>query len=248
MPLSRLQPPALPLIGVLGGMGPLATADFLRKLVELTPARTDQEHLPVLVRSVPQIPDRSASILGRGPSPLAALRGHLRRLEAEGATILAMPCNTAHHWYDDLAAGCHGRFLHIVDAAAAALARRGIRSGPVGLLATAGTLQAGIYGRRLQQHGYAAIVPETTQQAALVGTGIALVKAGRGHAARPLFAAAATVLAARGARAVILGCTEIPVAMAGEADYLGLPLIDSTAALAAACVDAALAGRSASAA
>lgn len=236
MPPTAAAPSRRRLVGVLGGMGPLATVDFLRKLVELTPAACDQEHVPVLVHSVPQIPDRSSCIEGRGASPLPALLAGLQILAAAGAEIIAMPCNTAHFWYDQLRDRSEGNFLHIVDAAAAALVRRGITAGPVGLLATTGTILANIYGDRLAAHGYELVLPAARRQEELVMTGIRAVKAGRLLEARSLLQPAAADLTAAGARAVILGCTEIPLGL-GELDWRQeIVLVDATEALAETCI------------
>src|SRR5690606_23936695 len=86
------------LIGVLGGMGPLATVDFMQKLVAATPASRDQEHVPALISAIPQIPDRTRAFQGHGASPLPAMLACARRLEAAGAGVIVMPCNTAHIW------------------------------------------------------------------------------------------------------------------------------------------------------
>ena len=231
------------LVGILGGMGPMATVDFLRKLVEMTPAACDQEHVPVLVHSVPQIPDRSSCIEGHGPSPLPALLAGLHRLTGAGAEIIAMPCNTAHYWYDQLRGSSGIEVLHIVDAAADALARSGVPDGPVGLLATTGTLLADIYGRRLAGRGYDLLLPGPRRQEELVMAGIRAVKAGRVPQARRLLRSAVADLAAAGAKAVILGCTEIPLAL-DRTDRRGeVVLVDATAALAEACIAASLPDR-----
>ena len=99
-----IRQPVLPRIGVLGGMGPLATADFLAKLAHATPAVRDQDHFPVTVDSTPQIPDRVAALQGRGLDPLPALVAAADRLAAAGCALVAMPCNTAHLW-----GVCHSR-------------------------------------------------------------------------------------------------------------------------------------------
>ena len=214
-------------IGVLGGMGPMATVDFLAKVIELTPASRDQDHLPLIVYSVPQVPDRSASIVEGRESPLPAMIEGLRTLVRAGVECIAIPCNTAHHWYDDLARESSVPVLHMVDAAGAAMQRLGVPDGPVGLLATAGTLAASIYPTRLVRHGY--------DMETLVTPGIGLVKAGRTAEAEELLRTAADNLLGRGARVVILACTEIPVALkdddASEGRY-----VDATRALAEACV------------
>lgn len=232
----RTDGPQPRLIGVLGGMGPLATVDFLRKLIDLTPAACDQDHVPVLVHSVPQIPDRSHCIEGRGASPLPGLLDGLRILADAGADVIAMPCNTAHFWYDQLRKECRGDFLHIVDAAGAALARQGVAAGPVGLLATTGTILADVYGDRLTGRGYELVLPNARRQEDLVMAGIRAVKAGRIPQARALLQSAVADLTAAGARAVILGCTEIPLALSDLDWRYDTVLIDATEALAESCV------------
>lgn len=221
------------MIGVLGGMGPLATVDFLRKLVERTPAARDQEHVPLVVYSVPQIPDRTASIMGSGESPLPAMRAGLHMLEDAGARAIAIPCNTAHHWYDALARECRVPLLHIADCACAAL---GSGVAKVGLLATSGTLAAGFYQQRLAKHGYHCLIPPQDEIDTWVMPGISLVKAGDVRGGGALLQQALAALFERGAQRVILACTEIPPALERVAAPQ-LPLcVDATAALADACI------------
>src|SRR4030095_9258025 len=128
------------MLGVLGGMGPVATADFFAKLLVATPASRDEDHIPTLVHSLPQIPSRPAAILRGGPSPLPALLRARDRLITAGATMLAMPCNTAHHWHADLTRGLNLPFPHIADAVASEIPRG---DGRLGLIATAATLPDG---------------------------------------------------------------------------------------------------------
>lgn len=217
-------------------MGPLATVDFLRKLVELTPASCDQDHLPVIVHSVPQIPDRSQCIEGRGDSPLPAMLNGLSILEAAGADIVAMPCNTAHYWHADLQRQSKVNVLHIADAAITALDREAPRNCLVGLLATTGTILADIYGSRLETAGHRLLLPNARRQEELVMAGIRSVKAGLPAQGKEFLQAAIADLTAAGARAVILGCTEIPLALEGIEWPHDLPLIDATESLAMACI------------
>ena len=137
------------LIGVLGGMGPLATADFVKKVIEQTPASCDQEHVPLLVYSVPQIPDRQRALAGTGESPVPAMLEGLRVLKQAGAEYVAIPCNTAHCWYAELVQRSGLDILHIADAVVESLATTCAEHGKVGLLATQGTLQAGFFQQRL---------------------------------------------------------------------------------------------------
>jgi aspartate racemase len=224
------------MIGVLGGMGPAATVDFLAKLVRLTPAERDQDHLPLVVVSDPRVPDRVAPIMdGCGPSPLDALRLGIRTLEQAGAGCIAIPCHTAHHWYDGMVATARVPILHIVDAVLADLARRGASPGLLGLLATAATLKAGFYQQRLETAGYAYAVPAADVMARYVLPAIALVKRSQAADAAPLLAQAVLHLKTRGAQTVVLACTELPIALAAAPDPPAC--LDATEALARACID-----------
>ncbi|MDR3511527.1 MAG: amino acid racemase [Caulobacteraceae bacterium] len=214
-------------IGVLGGMGPAATVDFLAKIIAATPAVRDQDHVPVIVRNVPQIPDRSEAILAGGDGPFRPMLEGLKVLEQAGAEVLAIPCNTAHHWHARLSRVCERPILHIAEAAAAKLAGR--RGAPVGLMATRGTLASGLYQARLG----ALVLPDEEAQAA-IDAAIAAVKAGRPGRAEA--ESAARRLLAGGARSLLLACTELPLAMAGGS--LGGYCVDATLALAEACVAA----------
>jgi aspartate racemase len=218
-------------------MGPLATADFLAKLVRATPARRDQDHIPTLVCSAADIPDRASAILGQGPDPLPAMRAALARLETAGATRIAIPCNTAHHWHAALQAGTALPILHIVDAVADDLAGSGFAGGPIGLLASAGTLRVGLYPERLARHGFTGLSPDPDGQEAVVAA-IDLVKAGQVAEAALILEAQARALVAAGCRRVVMACTEIPVALSALDDELAGVMVDATESLARACVAA----------
>jgi aspartate racemase len=217
-------------VGILGGMGPLATIDFMRKMLLATPAATDQQHVPVVVSSIPQVPDRTEAFRGTGPSPLAAMLASGRRLADAGAGLVVMPCNTAHLWFDELQHQLALPMLHLVDAAledAVALAGPGAR---IGLLATDATLAAGLYVNRQSSGGVHWLHPTASEMLEWVMPGIAAVKAGELQAGRELLLAAALALKQRGVSALVLGCTEIPLAL--DETNAPLPLIDATAALA----------------
>lgn len=224
------------MIGVLGGMGPLATADFFRKLIDAADAADDDGHVPVLIQSVPQIPSRPAAILHGARSPLPELRQARDRLVAAGAVALAMPCNTAHYWHAQLAEGCPVPFLHIADAVRDELAALDVRGRDVALIATRATLAGDVYGAAFRALGCRLQVPTDAEHEARVAPAIAAVKrnavADAGRLIEPVVAA----LVERGSRAVVLACTEVPIAL----DAIGSPLrascVDSNAALARACV------------
>jgi aspartate racemase len=215
--------------GVLGGMGPLATVDFLQKVIELTPAQRDQDHVPLIVHQVPQIPDRSQSILAHDDAPLLPLLTGLRRLALAGATFVAIPCNSAHHWYPQLVASQSLPILHIADAVWRELELRQLQSRALGLLATRGTLQSGFYFSRLAARGARWVAAgESTQ--VLVDSAILAVKAGRLEIARDAAARAAEQYRSSGAEVLILACTELPVVFLGSSVLEHY--IDSTLALA----------------
>jgi len=222
-------------LGVLGGMGPLATVDFLRKLVEETPAASDEDHVPVVVYSVPQIPPRPAAILAGGASPLPALLEGIRTLKQAGAIAIAIPCNTAHYWYDDMLRKGGLSILHIADAALAELARRCARGAAVGLIGTEGTLAANFYQQRIAAQGYRVLINDDSDRR-LILDAIDHVKANALDAAAPLLERAVTMLAKAGAQRVILGCTETPVVLERLSPTARALCIDATRALAKACV------------
>ncbi|HBK04273.1 MAG TPA: aspartate/glutamate racemase family protein [Acetobacteraceae bacterium] len=233
-------------LGVLGGMGPLASAQFMMRLTLLTRASRDQDHIPAVLWSDPRIPDRGAALLGEGPDPLPWLMRGIDGLKAAGCGAIAMPCNTAHGWYDPLAKAAGVPILHIVDAAAADLRRIGVTCGRIGLMGTAATLAMKLYQNRLAASGWEIIEPEPAQMDRLVMPSIAAVKANRVAEAFEPLAEVMNSLASRGAAAVVLGCTEIPIAVqAGPADALRVPVVDTIDALARASINWARPGPSA---
>ncbi|MCB4823928.1 cysteate racemase [Roseicella aerolata] len=222
-------------LGVLGGMGPLASAQFMVRLTLLTPAERDQEHIPTVLWSDPRVPDRTAARLGGGEDPLPALLRGLRGLEAAGCGAVAIPCNTAHGWFAPMQTATRLPILHIVEAAAADLRRQGVAPGPIGVMGTAATLAMGLYQEGLAGAGWDCLVPTSVEMARLVTPAIAEVKANRVTEAYAPLAEAARALAARGARAVVLGCTEIPLGIAAG-PALPFPVVDTIDALARAAI------------
>ncbi|MGV3628768.1 MAG: aspartate/glutamate racemase family protein [Betaproteobacteria bacterium] len=227
---------SLPLLGVLGGMGPLAAADFLTKLVAETPAMRDQDHIPYVAWGVPQIPERPAAILNGGESPLPQMLQGIAALKQAGASVVAIACNTAHYWHDDLVQQGGLPILHIADAVCDMLAERGITAGKIGLLGTDGTVRAGFFQQRFAARGLDCILSSRADQDQLVLPAIAAVKANDLPRAHGLALEAVARLLDSGAQAVVLACTETPVAI----DYADNPVktrcIDATRALARACV------------
>ncbi len=213
----------------------MATADLYRKIVDATDASCDAEHIHVLIDSDPAIPDRTASILGRGPSALPELEKCAGRLERAGADILMMPCNTAHFYYDALRKATSLPILHMLRLTAGEIKRRGI--GKVALLATDGTIQTGIYSKLFDEEGISYITPERDAQAAVVDMIYSGVKAGKRDYNTAAIRRTLDRLMLQGASAFVLGCTELPIAF--EDYQLDYPAIDPTLVLARAAVAAA---------
>ena len=225
------------MLGILGGMGPSATADFLVKLIALTPAQRDQEHIPLIISCLPQTPDRSTAILGDGPSPLPTLLLGLKRLQEAGALAIVIPCNTSHHWFDQLQAATPAPILHIADAALAALPTD---PRPVAILATRGALASGFYQRKLEARGQCWRQPTGNTEQDAVDRAIACIKAGDPDAAGAAMATAWQHCADAGVGAAIMACTEIPLA-ALHAPPPPFALIDTNLELARCAVAHALA-------
>ncbi len=253
-------------VGVLGGMGPLATVDFMQKLIAATPdafTTRDQDHVPVVVSNIPQIPDRITAYRGEGASPLAAMISSGRRLLQAGAGLIVVPCNTAHLWFAELEAALQVPMLHMVDAALEdAIGGRstGTSTGtsigpaagaPLGLLCTEATLESGLYPARAAQSARYAGARWTfstaTEMSTLVTPGIRAVKLGKLAEASELLGAAARALVSRGAGSLVLGCTEIPLVLASTSGQFNapvtVPVIDATASLARRAVAWSLAQR-----
>jgi len=219
------------ILGVLGGLGPLASAHFMTRLTMLTPAERDQDHVPTILWSDPRVPSRTQGKATGANDPLPWLQRGVRGLKAAGCGAIAIPCNTAHSWYDEL---CEEGLpvLHIVDCAATDL-RRVVPSGRIGLIATATTLAMRLYQDRLEAQGWECIVPTESEITGSVAPAIHAVKVNRVADAYAPLAGVARSLADRGAGAVVLGCTELPLGIqAGPWETLGIPLVDSVDALA----------------
>jgi len=228
---------AAKVIGVLGGLGPWATLDLYEKILRLTPAQRDQDHLRVIIDSNPKIPDRSPAILGSGEDPTPALVATARNLERAGAELIVIPCNTAHAFYGPIASAVSIPVLHIMDEVAAEARRRVAGLRRVGVLATRATMAAGLYHRAFERIGVQVLGPEGAGQDVVTAV-IYGVKAGRmGPEATREVIPVAEGLIGRGVEAIVLGCTELPFVLR-PAD-VAVPVLDSNVILAQAAVRAA---------
>ena len=218
-------------VGVLGGMGPEATIDFMAKVVAFTPADRDQDHVPMLVDNNCRVPDRQQAMRGGDSAPVSnALVEMAKRLEVAGADFLVMPCNTAHAFVSDAAAAVGIPLVSIIDVTveAALEAARGGRR--IGLLATDACLEAGVYASAAQARGLTVDAPDRAAQELLMSL-IFRVKAGKmDDAVHDGMLIVAQQLIDAGAAALIAGCTEIPLVL--RPTDVGVPFVSSTEALA----------------
>jgi aspartate racemase len=223
--------PTVGTLGVLGGMGPSATAEFLRLLAVRVPAETDQQHPRIVMLSDPTVPDRTAALLAGDHAPLRPIRDGLLTLQRWGADLLAVPCNTAHAFIDRLRGELSVPVVHIVEETL----RQAMALSPAGgwLTATTGTVFSGLYQQRAQLLGYRLLVPDRAVQHA-IHEAVTLVKANRSAEAGRTFAPAVRALWRRRQLPVLAACTELPIAY----DAGPLPpeqMVSSLDALATAC-------------
>ena len=214
------------IVGVLGGMGPDATVDFMAKVIALTPADKDQDHIHMIVDQNPKVPNRQDAILADGEDPGPVMAEMAQRLETAGADFLVVPCNSAFGFAGSVAGAVSIPLVSIVDVTVEAC--DGIST--VGLLATDGCLQSHVYQDAFSAAGIAAELPDKDELADLMAL-LNSIKAGyQGESIARDMRALATALVDRGAQAIIAGCTEIPLVL--DQTALTVPLISSTDVLA----------------
>ncbi len=234
-------------IGIVGGVGPYAGVDITRKVFDSTVASVDQEHLSVLLFSAPsEIMDRTAFLLGKSAvNPAEGIFNILTRMESAGVDVAAIACNTAHspEIFDVVTERLERgksriELVHMVREAALFIKGRYPGVKRAGVLATDGTLKAGVYDRVFGEEGLAVVYPDRAVQREKVHRAIydplRGIKASSNpvtDAARSDIREAALHLAGKGAECVVLGCTELPLAFASD-EGLPLPLIDANLALA----------------
>ena len=217
-------------VGILGGMGPEATADLFMKIIKATPAKKDQEHLRVVMDSNPEIPDRTAFILGKGEDPRPLLLAGAKNLERLGASFIVIPCNTAHFFHKDVQDAVSIPVLNIMEEVSRYLSGKLQKAG---LLASTGTLSTRLYENALARHGIGTVLPQGSDQDEVMKA-IYAVKAGDLDTGRRIALEQGRKLEAAGAQAVIAGCTEIPLVL--KDGDLGVPVVDATTILAQSAV------------
>lgn len=221
---------AVKVAGVLGGMGPDATVDFMAKVIALTPADKDQDHIHMLVDHNPKVPNRQDAILDGGEDPGPAIAAMARRLEAAGADFLVIPCNTAYVFQSNIFDAVTIPLISIIDETIAAIGQQSSDVSAVGVLATDGCLKADVYQSALRANGIRPVLPTQRELRELMKL-VTKIKAGdQSTAVSAALCKLANALVAQGAEAIIAGCTEIPLVL--EQTQLGVPLLSSTDVLA----------------
>jgi len=214
-------------IGILGGMGPEATAYFFGLITKKTKAETDQDHIPVVIFSNPEIPPRTAAVLGEGASLLPYLLEGVRVLKEAGADFIVMPCVTAHYFYDQVMAELNVPFLHLVDETVLYALRKMPELKKAGLVASTGTLKSKLFHDAFAKEGVEIVEPGEEEQAQVTEAifGKEGIKAGfTSGKSQEIILHTAKELIQRGAEAVIAGCTEVPLVLR-DGD-IEVPLID----------------------
>lgn len=217
-------------VGIIGGMGPDATVDFMSRVLRATPATTDQEHVRMLVENNPRIPSRQLAMRGEGEDPGPTIAAIAARLEAAGADFLVMPCNLAHAWQGDIEAATGIPFVSIVAASVQSALDRSDDDGAVGLMTTPGCFTAGLYQQALRAAGRS-VTTQTQDELAATMSLVEQIKAGDqsdevGSALRAL----ANKLVDRGAKVLIAACTEFPLVL--DESMFDVAFVSSTDVLA----------------
>jgi aspartate racemase len=230
-------------LGIVGGVGPAATVDFMGKVVAHTPAGRDQEHIKMVVEQNPQIPDRTANLLNDETDPTMAMYATCKRLESAGANAIAIPCNTAHAFVERIQAHLRVPIVNMLAETVEAIVQRYGAGKTVGLLATSGTIKSQVYHEAARRAGLHIIAPGVDYQALVMDAiyGSLGIKAGFTEGlCRDQLLIAAEHLCELGADVLILGCTELPLVLQHSEAFMikghQVALIDPTTILAMKCI------------
>jgi len=217
-------------LGIFGGMGPEATADLYKQIIKLTPATKDQDHIPTLMYSMPQIPDRMASIRNNDLKLIPYLADGLKRLEEAGASFIAVPCNTVHYFYDHMQEAVSIPIINMIKETVNEISTKYPDLKSIGLLATTATIETKLYENELVKKGYKVNVPDSNMMENVMKA-IFGIKAGTDNQLNEdLLAAAGHQVIGKGAELIVLGCTEIPIAF--NTERVNVPVVNATKVLA----------------
>lgn len=219
-------------LGVIGGLGPIATAHFMELIIRMTEAVTDQEHLDMIIYNCPSIPDRTSYILDQTrPNPLPEMIRVGNALARQGAKLIAIPCMTAHYFHRELTRYIEAPIVHAIHETAVHLKKHGISR--AGIMATDGTIRSKLFQQELERHGIEAVIPGPEGQKCVMSVIYDDIKANK-PADMEKFHFASSELRAQGAQAIILGCTELSLV---KRDYpIGAGYLDAMEVLAQTCV------------
>jgi aspartate racemase len=224
-------------IGILGGMGPEATLDCFAKIIKGTPAKTDQEHLRVIIDSNPKVPDRTAAIIAGGESPVPVMVAGCRSLQQAGADFIIIPCVSAHFFLDEIQQQIDLPILSIFDVVTETLAREHPQIKTVGLMGTSGTISGGLFQKSLAAGSIKTIVPDENHQSKVMAAIYDIKNSQPARSKTEItsdLVATAESMISKGARGIIAGCTEIPLALNQE--HLSVPYFDALTILARAAI------------
>ena len=205
------------IVGILGGMGPEATIDLMRRIMQLTPAKDDVDHIHCIVDNNPKVPSRIKAIIeGTGESPAACMAGMAQRLEASGADFIVIPCNTAHHYHRDVQESVHVPVLNLIELTVEFVLRAVPGVDKVGLLASPAVRITGLYENLFRPRGVEVIYPAAVDEERLFRL-IKEIKAGAcGEKVRHDFVEIVSGLAEQGAEVGIIACTELSAVNEGD--------------------------------
>lgn len=221
-------------------MGPEATAELFLRIIKATPAEKDQDHLRVIIYNNPKIPDRTEAIVGSGKSPLPELVRTAVNLRKAGADFIVMPCNTAHHYYDNLAKKVGIPVLNMVELTSQEIHKKLVKQKikKAGLIATTGTVISKLYDKGLERFEIEILTPSSDLQSVVMDAIYNSIKSGKISQGRKAILRVAEYLIQKGARIVICGCTEVSLVL--KDGDLSVPVIDPLEILAEAAVSRAL--------
>ncbi|MGN0513489.1 MAG: aspartate/glutamate racemase family protein [Lachnospiraceae bacterium] len=220
-------------LGVIGGLGPMATAFFMQMVIEMTQADTDQEHIEMIIFNCPWIPDRTSYILGKSNAnpgiPMADLG---KKLADNGSEVIAIPCITANYFYDELTGQIPVPVINIIEETALYLKKMNVKT--VGLMATDGTVKSGLFQKSMQNAGIKIVVPEENGQKDVMHLIYKNVKATK-PVEMDRFERVSEELKNKGAEVIILGCTEL--SMIRRDEKIGAGYLDAMQVLAKCAVE-----------
>ncbi len=224
-------------IGIMGGMGPEATAFMFDLILKHTVAARDQDHIHVIINNYPQVPPRTDAILGKGASPTAFLLDGIKALKKAGADFMVIPCVTAHYFIPAVRRELNFELVNLLDESVdwAKIHIPDLKT--AGIIASTGTLQSRLFHKVFMERGIQIISPDNNQQSLVMGAvfGAGGIKAGfRSGTPRSVILSVARSLIDRGAESVIAGCTEIPLVL--KPKDISVPLIEPLRIAAEACI------------